>query len=159
MISELNDMYNLDEFPVLESNEENINIQTLSHQEINDIQSESELSEISELSVITLNGNEYIVERIKHNINRPRINYGEYIGALAFDIVWSDETETREPIQNLINKETQELNDFIIPIIDDYKNTARNYPNRNRCCIMCVHKAQRGIIMCRKHQSIYSFLI
>lgn len=155
MISTLNNnIYDEEQFPVLESNEENINIQTLSYEEIDD-----DLSEISELSDITLNSNEYIVERIRHNINRPRINYGEYIGALAFDIIWSDQTETREPIQNLINKQTQELNDFIIPIIDDYKNTARNYPNRNRSCIMCVHKAQRGLIMCKKHIDIYFFLM
>lgn len=126
--------------------------------EYNVIEISSQDSLLSELSSINLNTEEYNVKRIKHNRNRPRINYGIYLGALAFDIIWEDNSETREPIQNLINKECEEINEFIQDIIEDYKQTAIKYPRNNRCCIMCWDKVYNGAFMCNKHSLIYKFL-
>ena len=74
----------------------------------------------SELSSIDLDTKQYNVKRVKHNRNRPRINHGMYMGSLAFDIIWEDNSETREPIQNLIDKETESINEFVQDIIEDY---------------------------------------
>lgn len=112
----------------------------------------------SELSSIDLNEGQYNVLRIKHNRNRPRINNGKYLGALAFDIIWQDHSETREPIQNLIDKDNDSINEFIINIILDYKETAIKYPRNNRCCIMCWEKATNGLFMCYEHNQIFNFL-
>jgi hypothetical protein len=112
----------------------------------------------SQLSSIDLHTQQYNVRRIKYNRNRPRINYGMYIGSLAFDIIWEDNSETREPMQNLIDKENESINEFVIDIIEDYKQTAIKYPRNNRCCIMCWHKVYNGSFMCSKHMLIYNFL-
>ena len=103
--------------------------------------------------------NEHTVKRIKHNRNRPRINNGNYLGSLAFDVVWSDDTITREPINNLINKGTQEVNENLIEILNDYKLTAQTYPTNNRMCIMCFQKVMNGSFMCYEHRVQYPFLI
>ena len=124
----------------------------------NEIQSSSENSLDSQLSSIDLNTDQYNVKRIKYNRNRPRINYGLYIGSLAFDVIWEDNSETREPIQNLIEKENQRVNEFVQDIIEDYKQTAIKYPRNNRDCIMCWHKVYNGAFMCSKHTLMYSFL-
>ena len=110
-------------------------------------------------SLESIDLNEHTVKRIKNNRNKTRINYGEHIGSLAFDVVWSDETITREPIQNLINKHTEEVNEYLIDIIDDYKVTAQTYPTNNRMCIMCFTKVYNGAIMCSNHCLKYPFLI
>jgi hypothetical protein len=112
----------------------------------------------SELSSIDLDTKQYNVKRVKHNINRPRINYGMYMGSLAFDIIWEDNSETREPIQNLIDKESESINEFVQDIIEDYKQIAIKYPRNNRCCIMCWHKVYNGAFMCSKHMLMYNFL-
>lgn len=126
-----------------------------SSQEI-EISSQNSLD--SELSSINLNSGEYIVKRVKHNRNRSRINIGLYSGSLAFDIIWEDNTETREPLQNLIDRENQNINESLIDIIEDYKQTAIKYPRNNRCCIMCWHKVYNGGFMCSKHNLMYTFL-
>ena len=108
---------------------------------------------------IDFNRNQYYIKRVKHNRNRGRINNGIYIGALAFDILWCDNTNTREPIQNLIYKDTESVNEYIIDYINDYKIIAHEYPRKNRCCIMCFHKVHNGAFMCNKHNRIYSFLL
>ena len=112
----------------------------------------------TELNSINLNMQQYNVRRVKYNRNRPRINYGMYIGSLAFDIIWEDNSETREPIQNLIDKENESINEFVIDIIEDYKQTAIKFPRNNRCCIMCWHKVYNGSFMCSKHTLMYNFL-
>ena len=134
-----------------ENNNENENNQL----EI-EISSQSSLN--TNINSIDLNTDQFIVKKLKHNRNRPRINYGLYIGSIAFDIVWEDNSETREPIQNLIDKENESINEFIVDIIEDYKQTAIKYPKNNRCCIMCWHKVYNGAFMCNKHTLMYTFL-
>lgn len=126
--------------------------------DIDNIEVSSQNSLNSDMSSVNLNDEEYIVKRIKHNRNKPRIYHGLYIGALAFDVIWEDNSVTREPLQNLINKENETVNEFIIDIIEDYKQTAINYPKNNRCCIMCWHKVYNGSFMCSKHTLMYTFL-
>ena len=123
-----------------------------------DIGASSQNSLDFELSSIDLDTKQYNVRRIKHNRNRPRINYGVYMGSLAFDIIWEDNSETREPIQNLIDKENESINEFIQDIIEDYKQNAIKYPRNNRCCIMCWHKVHNGAFMCSNHMLMYTFL-
>ena len=123
-----------------------------------DIEVSSQGSLGSDLSSIDLNSEKHEVKKVKHNRNRPRINSGIYIGSLAFDIIWEDNSETREPIQNLIDKDSESINEFILDIIKDYKQTAINYPMNNRCCIMCFHKVHNGAFMCSKHTLMYAFL-
>lgn len=136
-----------------------LNFNTLQENEIlNEIELSIHDSLDSELSSVDLNTQQYIVKRIKHNRNRPRINYGLYIGSLAFDIIWEDNSETREPIQNLIDKESETVNEFVQVIIEDYKETAIKYPRNNRCCIMCCNKVYNGSFMCSKHTLMYFFL-
>ena len=136
---------------VNENNNENNNNQL----EI-EISSQSSLN--TDINSIDLNTQQFIVKRVKHNRNRPRINYGLYIGSLAFDIIWEDNSETREPIQNLIDKESESVNEFIQDIIEDYKQTAIKFPRNNRCCIMCWHKVYNGAFMCSNHTLMYTFL-
>lgn len=112
-----------------------------------------------ESNVSTVDLNQYFVKRIISNRTRPRIYNGYYYGALAFDIVWDDNTISREPIQNLINKETNEVNEHIIDIINDYKIKAQLYPRHNRMCIMCLKKVHNGAFMCNNHSLQYYFLI
>lgn len=131
----------------------NLNLNSLS-----DIETSSQGSLESDLSSIDLDTQLNNIKRVKHNKNRPRINYGLYIGALAFDIIWEDNSETREPIQNLIHKESESVNEFILDIIEDYKQTAIKYPRNNRCCIMCLHKVHNGSFICSKHTLMYAFL-
>ena len=107
---------------------------------------------------VELNKDSFVVKRIKANTNRPRINSGIYMGAFAFDVIWKDGTETREPIQNLICTETKTINEDIIDTIYDHIITARNFPFNNRRCMMCFHKVYNGATMCSKHSSIYYFL-
>jgi len=126
--------------------------------DIDNLEVSSQNSLNSNMSTVNLNDEEYNVKRIKHNRNKPRIFHGLYIGALAFDIIWEDNSETREPLQNLINKENESVNEFIIDIIEDYKQTAIKYPHNNRCCIMCWHKVYNGSFMCSKHTLMYTFL-
>tara|TARA_B100001093_G_C26827351_1_gene1014636 strand:- start:40 stop:441 length:402 start_codon:yes stop_codon:yes gene_type:complete len=109
-------------------------------------------------SLESFNLNENTIKKIKHNRNRPRINYGNHFGSLAFDVVWTDDTITREPIQNLIYKETEEVNEHILDILNDYRLTAQKYPSNNRMCIMCFNKVHNGFIMCTKHRQKYNFL-
>lgn len=123
-----------------------------------ELESSSESSFRSSLVSINLNRDTYNIKRIRHNKNRPRINNDRYYGALAFDIIWEDDTETREPIQNLINSKNQLVNEHIIDILEDYVRTSRMYPNNNRCCIFCYNKAQNGRFMCSIHNQVYSFL-
>ena len=118
----------------------------------------SENSLLSDLSSINLNSDSYTIKKIKHNRNRPRYNHEPFLFALAFDVVWNDDTETREPIQNLINKYTQEVNEHVLDIINDYKQTAIDYPRNNRCCIMCINKSIHGMIFCAEHLSEYNFV-
>lgn len=118
----------------------------------------SENSLLSDLSSINLNSDSITIKKIKHNRNRPRYNHEPFLFALAFDVVWNDDTETREPIQNLINKYTQEVNEYLLDIINDYKQTAINYPRNNRCCIMCINKSIHGMIICSEHLQEYNFL-
>ena len=120
--------------------------------------SSSQESLYSNLSSIDLNSNQFIVKRIKFTRNIPRINNGEYIGSLAFDIIWEDDSESREPIQNLINFETQQVNYYLSEILSDFNKNAIKYPNYNRCCAMCYNKAQIGKILCNNHMSQFSFL-
>jgi len=117
----------------------------------------SEDSSLSDIETVDLN-NSFIVKKIKHNRNRPRIYIEPFLYALAFDVVWEDNTETREPIQNLINNNTHEVNENIIDIIKDYKETAIKYPRINRCCIMCINKVNNGRFMCFEHAQEYNFL-
>lgn len=123
----------------------------------NEIEVSSQNSLDSELSSIDLD-TQHNVKRIKHTRNRPRINYGIYMGSLAFNIIWEDNSETREPIQNLIDKESESVNEFVQDIIEDYKQTAIKYPKNNRYCIMCWHKVYNGAFMCSKHKLMYNFL-
>lgn len=127
---------------------------------INDqeIEQLSQCSSIDTLESIDLTHQTYIVKRIKYNRNRPRINTNKYLGALAFDVIWEDNSETREPIQNLINIETEYINEYINDILKDYIITAQKYPKNNRCCIMCYKKVYNGKFICKKHSSQYSFL-
>lgn len=125
----------------------------------NELDSDSENSIGSNIDSIDLNNNQFLVKRIIYNRNRPRINNGRYIGALAFDIQWNDDSITREPIQNLIDKDSESINEHIIDIIDDYKKTTRLFPRNNRLCIMCNHKVFNGDFICSKHSLIYTFLI
>lgn len=118
----------------------------------------SENSLLSDLSSINLNSDSYTIKKIKHNRNRPRYNHEPFLFALAFDIVWNDYTETREPIQHLINKDTQQVNEHVLDIINDYKQTAIDYPRNNRCCIMCMNKSLHGRMMCYEHLQEYNFL-
>ena len=149
------------DYPILELN--NTDTDTESDEsnesnESNESENESDLSEIGSLTTIDLNKNSFEVLRVKHNINRPRINYGKYIGALAFDIIWKDNTETREPIQHLIyqiHNGNFIINEFIEEIIQDYKETARKYPSNNRCCLFCYKKVFNGNFMCNKHKNKY----
>ena len=126
------------------------------NQHYNELHSSSSIS--SQLTSITLDSDEFLVIKIKHNRNRPRINNGQYIGSLAFDVIWQDNTETREPLQNLINKDTKNINEHIIDIIDDYKQTARLYPYNNRCCLMCNNYVYNGNFLCGEHFKDYSFI-
>jgi hypothetical protein len=126
--------------------------------DFNEVDQSSVCSLESELESIDLNTLQYNIKRIKNNKSRPRINHGFYIGSLAFDIVWQDDSETREPIQNLIDIQTESINEFIIDTIEDYKQTAINYPTNNRCCLMCWQKVHNGNFLCNKHKSMYYFL-
>lgn len=130
------------------------------NENLNDDDTLSQGSLSSELSLMTIDidKNKFDVQRIRHNRNKPRISYGKYLGSLAFDIVWEDNSETREPLQNLIDIETESVNLFIIDFIEDYKKTAIKYPKNNRCCIMCHDKVFNGAFMCSKHRLMYSFL-
>ena len=112
----------------------------------------------SDINSIDLDNTRFLVKRIKYNRNNARMNYGLYIGALAFDVIWEDDTETREPIQNLICKETKSVNEHLINIINDYKNTARQFPSNSRCCLMCNNYVHHGQIICGYHFNDYSFL-
>lgn len=139
----------------------NINSLQLSeheHESEIEIEASTQNSLDSDLISIDLNIDQFNIKRIKHNRNRQRINNGIYMGSLAFDIIWQDNSETREPLQNLIDKNTESINEFIIDIIEDYKKTAINYPTHNRCCIMCWHKVHDGDFMCNKHRLMYTFL-
>ena len=120
----------------------------------NEIEVSSQYSLDSELTSIDLNIQQYNVKRIKHNRNRPRSNNG----SIVFDVIWEDDSETRESIQNLINKEDKIVNIFILDIIDDYKKTAIKYPRNNRCCIMCWNKVYNGAFICNYHMLMYAFL-
>lgn len=123
-----------------------------------ELESSSQSSIVESLESIDLN-KKYMVKRIRHNRNRPRIhNCDKFGGALAFDVIWENCEETREPIQNLIDKEEETINEFVLEILDDYITTARNYPYRNRCCIMCKKRVYNGAFMCKKHVEQYSFL-
>ena len=139
------------------NNMEEIYYEENDSQENDDLENLDNISLSSSLESINLNDN--IVKRIINNRNKPRINYGEYLGSLAFDILWNDDTITREPIQNLINKETEEVNEFIIDTINDYKITAQKYPTNNRMCIMCYNKVYNGAFMCSNHCLKYPFLM
>lgn len=136
----------------------NISNNDSEYSESDEIYSDSENSLGSDIDSIDLNRNQFSVQRVKHNRNRPRINYGRYVGALAFDIVWEDDTVSREPIQNLIDKDSGSVNEYIIDIINDYKKTARYYPRNYRFCLMCYHKVHNGDFMCSKHTLMYPFL-
>lgn len=138
-----------------------MNLNSLSEINNNDIETSSQCSLDSDLTSIDLETQQtsiMLVKRVKYNKNRPRINSGIYIGSLAFDIIWEDNSETREPIQNLIDKDSESVNEFILDIIEDYKQTAIKYPRNNRCCIMCWHKVYNGAFMCSNHTLMYSFL-
>jgi len=123
-----------------------------------ELESSSQNSLSSTVSSIDLNDNRFNVKRIRYNCNRPRITHEEYLGAIAFDVIWEDNTETREPIQNLIDIENKTINDSIIDILHDYIKTARDFPSNNRCCIMCYNKVHNGSFMCHIHNKIFSFL-
>lgn len=118
---------------------------------------DSEQSIDSELSSIDLN-NYFNVKRIKHSRNRPRIINDMYYGSLAFDVVWEDDSETREPLQNFISNDLMTINECILEIIKDYKITAMKYPKNNRFCIMCYCKVNNGNILCLNHKLQYNFL-
>jgi hypothetical protein len=133
--------------------EDNNNLQELI------LYSSSQESIHSDISSINLNSNEFLVKRIKFSRNIPRINNGINIGSLAFDIIWEDDSESREPIQNLINFETQQVNYYLCEILSDFNKNAIKYPNYNRCCIMCYNKAEIGKILCNNHMSQFNFLI
>ena len=125
-----------------------------------EIEIETDISSIlSDISSIDLNMNELNVKRIKNNRNRPRINYGIHLGALAFDILWEDDSESREPIQHLINIDNETINEYIINIIQDYKDTCKKFPTKNRCCIMCYDKVYNGSFICSKHSLQYNFML
>jgi len=121
-------------------------------------ENDSDNSFDTDVESVYFNSNHFLIKRIKHNRNRPRINNGNNIGALSFYIIWEDNTETTEPIQNLIDKDNESVNEHILDIINDYKNTAREYPRNNRCCIMCFNKINNGMFMCYRHTKMYSFL-
>ena len=112
---------------------------------------------ISNLSSISLDSQERILEhlpikRIKFNRNKPRMTYGKYRDALAFDVVTNKDTSIiREPIQSFINLENKIIYKEILQTLIDYKETARLYPYCNRCCLMCLKKVHYGNIFCKKH--------
>ena len=123
-----------------------------------DVLSDSDDSLDSSLDSIELNIEHFEIKRIK-NTKRPfRITYGEHYGTLGFHIIWKDNTESRESILNLIDKEAELVNEHIIDILRDYKETAQHFPHNNRLCIMCYNKAHNGLIMCNHHNNIYNFL-
>ena len=122
-----------------------------------EIDTSSEISN-TDMETIDLNNSEHIVECIKHNRNRPRSNVLPYIGSMAFDIVWQDGTESREPLQNLIDTNSKIINYHVIEFINDYKNTAIKYPTVNRNCLFCYEKVFNGRIICNNHH-IYSFIL
>lgn len=133
-------------------------LQENEYYDFNEVDQSSVCSLESELESIDLNTLQYNIKRIKNNRSRPRISHGLYIGSLAFDIVWQDDSETREPIQNLIDIPTESINELIINTIEDYKQTAINFPTNNRCCLMCWQKVYNGNFLCSKHKSMYYFL-
>ena len=140
-----------------ESNESNVsNVSNESNESFGTYGSNESLN--SDVNSIDLNINQYKIKRIKYNRNRPRSNHNIYFGALAFDVIWNNNTVTREPIQNLIDKDNEIINEHLIDIIEDYKITAQRFPTNNRCCIMCYHKVYNGAFMCSKHNLIYSFI-
>jgi hypothetical protein len=126
-----------------------------------ELESSSQCSSIDTFESIDLNNNNnfYNIYRIKHNRSRTRIhNCDKFGGALAFDIIWETGEETKEPLQNLINRSEQKVNTFILEILNDYITTARKYPHRKRSCIMCKKRVYNGAFMCKKHTKQYSFL-
>ncbi len=97
--------------------------------------------------------------RIKHNRNRPRMSHELWDGAIAFDICWSDNSESREPLQCLIFPDIKYINKYVIDIIKDYKEIAEQYPNNNRKCLMCHEKVNNGHILCLNDYYKYSFIL
>lgn len=161
----INNKNSMNNEPILEQNiemvnngQENISDNDSEYSEGNETYSDSANSLGSDIDSIDLNSNQFSVQRVKHNRNRPRMNNGRHIGALAFDIVWEDDSVTREPIQNLIDKDSESVNEYIIDIINDYKKTARDYPRNYRFCLMCYHKVHNGDFICSKHTLMYPFL-
>ncbi len=68
---------------------------------------------------------------ITHDINNPRINYGIYMGALAFNVLWNDKIETREPIQHLINNKNK-LNEKLKDALNNNKKTKKKSYNKKK---------------------------
>lgn len=153
----MNNIINLNDFDENDFNDENDSNEILEQLNVlSDNDSDNSLG--SSLDSIELNIEHFEIKRIK-NTKRPfRIIYGEHYGTLGFDIIWKDNTESRESILNLIDKEAELVNEHIIDILRDYKETAQHFPHNNRLCIMCYNKAHNGLIMCNHHNNIYNFL-
>jgi hypothetical protein len=83
-----------------------------------------------------------------------RVHNGE---CLEFTVSWFFDMTT-EPIWNLIDVEAEEVAEKLVPILKEYLNRAKYYPNTARNCWFCDTKACCGNSLCKEHESIGKWL-
>ena len=73
---------------------------------------------------------------------------------LEFVVKWQDGDVTTEPIYHLIDVDTEEVNEKLIPILAQYLEVVRVYPCTPRKCWFCNTKCCKGKSLCSGHDSI-----
>jgi len=67
---------------------------------------------------------------------------------LEFVVGWKDGDCTTEPIHNLIDFDTQEVTEQLIPILRQYMEVVKRYPSTQRKCWLCDRKCNKGGNVC-----------
>jgi len=70
---------------------------------------------------------------------------------LEFVVGWADGDCTTEPISNLIDFETEEVTEQLIPVLRQYLEVVKRYPSTMRKCWLCDCKCGKGASLCRTH--------
>ena len=103
---------------------------------------------------------EFTVHNISTGPKRwSRVHNGK---CLEFTVSWYDlriSARTTEPIWNLIDVEAEEVAEKLVPILKEYLNRAKYYPNTARNCWFCDTKACCGNSLCKEHESIGKWLL
>jgi hypothetical protein len=89
--------------------------------------------------------------------NKSRMR-SKTLRCLEFGVLWEDGDFTEEPITNLVDFTTKEVNVLVAPFLEQYAATTKRYPSCRRMCWFCPKYCARGDNFCTEHAKTCSWI-